>query len=273
MIGGGPAGLEAARVAAERGHTVRLYDTARHLGGQWRLAGLQPTRSPIADHLAWYERELHRLGVEVRRETAFRPTAKLWEQVIVVATGAGPARTGRQRAVPGVERLAGIDSGRVADVADVLSGTLSPAGDVLLLDDTGDWRGIGTALHLQQLRCRVGLVTGDPTVAAGLAPAAGGAEARRRFARSGGVDFVHTVVTAWDGAAGRATLRHVLTDGVDEVGADWLVVAETAAAESAVAAAVTKACPHAAVHVIGDALAPRHAAAAIADAHTLALTL
>ncbi len=148
-----------------------------------------------------------------------------------------------------------------------------PAGDVLLLDDTGDWRGIGTALLLQQLRCRVGLVTADAAVAARLAPAAGGAEARRRFARSGGVDFVHTVITAWDGTAGRATLRHVLTDRVDEVGADWLVVAETPAAVTTVAEQVAKACPHAAIHVVGDALAPRHAMAAIAEAHALALTL
>ncbi len=283
VIGGGPAGLEAARVAAERGHQVRLYETADHLGGQWRLAGLQPTRSPIADHLAWYEAELHRLGVEIHRSATFRPSARMWEQVIVVATGATPARAGRQRALPGVARLPGTEAGggagvRVADIADVVAGTLIPAGDVLLLDDTGDWRGIGTALLLQQVRCRVGLVTADAAVAARLTPAAGGAEARRRFARSGGVDFVHTVVAAWDGTAGRATLRHVLTDRVDEVGADWLVVAETPTAEpvtpgTSVAEQVATACPHAAIHVVGDALAPRHALAAIAEAHALALTL
>ena len=158
-------------------------------------------------------------------------------------------------------------------VADVISGAVLPAGDVLLLDDTGDWRGIGTALLLQQLRCRVGLVTADAMVAARLTPAAGGAEARRRFARSGGVDFVHTVVTAWDGTAGRATMRQVLTDRVDAVGADWLVVAEPPTAPTTVADQMAKACPHAAVHVIGDALAPRHAAAAIAEAHALALAL
>ncbi len=284
VIGGGPAGLEAARVAAERGHQVRLYETASHLGGQWRLAGLQPTRSPVADHLAWYEAELHRLGVEIHRGAAFAPSARMWEQVIVVATGAAPARAGRQRALPGVERLpgtggadstdrAGSSGVRVADIADVVGGAVLPAGDVLLLDDTGDWRGIGTALLLQQLRCRVGLVTADAAVAARLTPAAGGAEARRRFARSGGVDFVNTVVTAWDGTAGRATLRHLLTDRIDEVGADWLVVAETPAAVTSVAERVAKACPHAAIHVIGDALAPRHAPAAIAEAHALALTL
>ncbi|MEZ5407886.1 MAG: FAD-dependent oxidoreductase [Acidimicrobiales bacterium] len=299
VIGGGPAGLEAARVAAERGHQVRLYEASDHLGGQWRLAGLQPTRSPIADHLAWYEAELHRLGVEIHRGATFSPSARMWEQVIVVATGAAPARAGRQRALPGVQRLPGVGSSpgagagagagaasdrsgaagvRVADIADVARGAVIPAGDVLVVDDTGDWRGIGTALLLQQLRCRVGLVTVDAAVAARLTPAAGGAEARRRFARSGGVAFVHTVVTAWDGTAGRATLRHVLTDRVDEVGADWLVLAETPTAAPAgpsasVAEQVAEACPHAAIHVVGDALAPRHAAAAIAEAHALALTL
>ena len=69
VVGGGPAGLEAARVAAERGHAVVLVEARDRLGGQWVLAGRQPTRSQILDHLAWYERELDRLGVEVRLET------------------------------------------------------------------------------------------------------------------------------------------------------------------------------------------------------------
>ena len=96
VVGGGPAGLEAARVAAERGHAVVLVEARDRLGGQWVLAGRQPTRSQILDHLAWYERELDRLGVEVRLGTpataeSVRDAAA---DVVVLAAGARPADAG-----------------------------------------------------------------------------------------------------------------------------------------------------------------------------------
>ena len=66
VVGGGPAGLEAARVAAERGHRVTLLEQGSELGGQFRLAGRQPSRGQITDLLAWYGRRLEELGVDVR---------------------------------------------------------------------------------------------------------------------------------------------------------------------------------------------------------------
>ncbi len=65
VVGGGPAGLETARVAAERGHSVTLHERDAVLGGQFRLAGLQPSRGQITDLLAWYGRRLEALGVDV----------------------------------------------------------------------------------------------------------------------------------------------------------------------------------------------------------------
>ena len=69
VVGGGPAGLEAARGAAERGHRVTLLERDAELGGQFRLAGRQPSRGQILDLIAWYERRLDALGVEVRLDT------------------------------------------------------------------------------------------------------------------------------------------------------------------------------------------------------------
>src|SRR4051812_23745474 len=66
VVGGGPAGLEAARVSGERGHEVTLMEAAERLGGQWCLAGEQPSRYQVLDHIAWYGRELDRLGVDLR---------------------------------------------------------------------------------------------------------------------------------------------------------------------------------------------------------------
>ena len=58
VVGGGPAGLEAARVSAERGHNVTLAEASDRLGGQFRLAGMQPRRGQIIDLLDWYARQL-----------------------------------------------------------------------------------------------------------------------------------------------------------------------------------------------------------------------
>ena len=94
VIGGGPAGLEAARVAAERGHAVTLHEAADRLGGQWRLAGRQPSRSQVLDHLAWYERELARLGRRGASRTDAVDAASVSEagaDHVVIATGAAPA--------------------------------------------------------------------------------------------------------------------------------------------------------------------------------------
>ncbi|HEX6658657.1 MAG TPA: FAD-dependent oxidoreductase, partial [Ilumatobacter sp.] len=92
VVGGGPAGLEAARASAERGHDVVLIEASSALGGQWRLAGRQPSRSQVLDHLAWYEAELARLGVEIRRGRFVEAADVVAEGAdhVVVAVGAVP---------------------------------------------------------------------------------------------------------------------------------------------------------------------------------------
>ena len=69
VVGGGPAGCEAARVAAERGHIVTLVEASGQLGGQFRLAGMQPRRGQILDYIDWFERQLNKLGVDTRLNT------------------------------------------------------------------------------------------------------------------------------------------------------------------------------------------------------------
>ena len=69
VVGAGPAGMETARVAAERGHKVTLVEAGPQLGGAFRLAGMQPRRSQILELIEWYERQLKRLNVDVRLNT------------------------------------------------------------------------------------------------------------------------------------------------------------------------------------------------------------
>src|SRR3954449_2525218 len=96
VVGGGPAGLEAARVAAERGHSVTLWERGRALGGQFRLAGLQPSRGQITDLISWHGRRLGALGVDVRLrfDATADDVAAFGADEVVIATGARPARAG-----------------------------------------------------------------------------------------------------------------------------------------------------------------------------------
>ncbi len=163
VVGGGPAGLEAARVAAERGHTVTLWERGTALGGQFRLAGLQPSRGQITELLAWHERRLAALGVDVRTgtEATAEAIAAFGADEVVVATGSRPARTGFQRARPMVDRLRGVDEADVVAIHDVLDGTATTrlGRRVLVLDDVNDWRGLGTALALAEAGHHVTIVT------------------------------------------------------------------------------------------------------------------
>ena len=272
VVGAGPAGLEAARVAAERGHSVTLYEASTDIGGQYRLAGRQPTRNQIQDHIDWYGRELRRLGVDLHLGERFdgANVQRGASSALVLATGALPARRGFQRALPMVDRMPGIEGANVAAIHDVLDGSRVPEGRVLVVDDLGDWRGIGTALFMQERGCRVTIVTSAPVVAGGLFHSAADVPARRRLARAGGLMRPFTVVTEW--SAGAAHLRSTLTDEASVEAFDWLVVAE-------VAEPVTDLLGWAAVpdgpdvHVIGDCVAPRRASLAIHEGRVLALEL
>jgi NADPH-dependent 2,4-dienoyl-CoA reductase/sulfur reductase-like enzyme len=75
VVGGGPAGMETARVAAGRGHRVTPIERSEHLGGQLRLAARQPKREEIGEFLAWLERQLRQLQVEIRRGTELSAAA------------------------------------------------------------------------------------------------------------------------------------------------------------------------------------------------------
>ena len=271
VVGGGPAGLEAARVAAERGHRVTLLERGPSLGGQFRLAGLQPSRGQITDLLAWYARSLESLGVEVRLGVEAGPdeVAAAAADEVVVATGSRPPRTGFQRALPMVDRLPGVDGDDVFSIHDVLDGSAVPGRRVLVLDDLNDWRGLGTAVHLAEAGHEVTILTAAPVVAGGLFHSAADGPLRKRFAEAGGRSITSACVLGW--RDGVAAVVSTLTRELTKIDADALVIAETPIAETTLGETLTaRGVPF---HGIGDCVAPRRASLAFLEGRELALRL
>jgi 2,4-dienoyl-CoA reductase-like NADH-dependent reductase (Old Yellow Enzyme family) len=137
VVGGGPGGLKAATVAAERGHRVTLYETARRVGGQVLLAERLPGRAEFGGVVTNLAGEADRAGVQIVTGTAVDLDLIRREHpdVVIVATGAGPRR-------PPME-LSGAPV--VLDAWQVLQGAEIPDGRIVVADWRCDWIGLGMA--------------------------------------------------------------------------------------------------------------------------------
>jgi len=269
VVGGGPAGLEAARVSAERGHRVTVLEREPQLGGQFRLAGRQPSRGQILDLLTWFEHRLSVLGVDVRLGTGAGAddVEAFGSDDVIVATGSRPPVTGFQRALPMVERMPGTDRPDAVSIQAVLAETVDVGPRVVVVDDVGDWRGLGTALYLAERGHDVTIVTSAAVVGGGLYHSAADGPLRARFSSAGGTMRPGTVVLSWDGEG--ATVRSGTGDAEERVPADTLVIAETAVAETGLADELRR--RGIAFEAIGDCVAPRRASLAIYEGRELAL--
>ena len=132
VAGAGPGGLEAARVAAERGHSVLLLEAMPWTGGQVRLAARNPRRRDLLGIIDWRDAELARLGVEVRCDTLAEvdDIASGDPDIVVIATGGLPSS-------PGLQGLAGEGDELTHTSWDVIGGDVRPTGDVLMWDEVG----------------------------------------------------------------------------------------------------------------------------------------
>ena len=154
VVGGGPAGMEAARVCAERGHDVVLFEASNRLGGQVLLAGKPGWRRDLFGITDWLERECAHLGVEVRLNS-FADDAMIRAEspdVVFIATGG----------LPHTDWVEGNAS--LLSSWDVLSGMASLDGDVLVHDQTGRNVALATADHLSEHGAAVTLNTQDAAI-------------------------------------------------------------------------------------------------------------
>ncbi|MFO8046932.1 MAG: dimethylglycine demethylation protein DgcA [Halomonas sp.] len=159
VVGGGPGGMEAARVAAERGHDVTLFEAAEALGGQITIAAQAPQRDQIAGITRWYQLELARLNVDLRLGIRADEATllDLRPDIVVLATGGQPFLS----QVPGWAYAEDPAESLVVSTWDVLSGKVAPGKNVLIFDAICEFSGVSAADYLADKGAKVEIVTDD----------------------------------------------------------------------------------------------------------------
>ncbi len=269
VVGAGPAGLEAARASAERGHTVEIVEALPVIGGQFRLAGQQPRRAQILDLLDWYERQFVKLGVTLRLNT-YLDDAEISAHpadAIILATGSLPDEAGFQRWLPHEPRLPGLENGHVHSPEAILRREARPGHEVILYDEGSNWRGVGTAWWLAEQGHQVTIVTPEAFVGKEISRTAADGAARRALAAKGARFLTESLIARWHGNG--ATIRSLLTGEETLIPASALVMATTNRSfdpypETFQGKTTLR---------IGDCAAPRLAAYAFHDGRKAALSL
>ena len=243
VIGGGPAGLKAAAVAAEQGDDVVLCERQPHLGGAVLLAQELPYRAEFGGAATNLSAEARRAGVDIRTSTTVTQEVLdgLAPDHVIVATGA----------IQRMPHLEVDDEAFVIGARDYLSAQPGlPTGRVLVTDWKGDWIGLGIALRLAEARVPVTLAT-----AANFAGAAIQQYTRTLLmsqALRAGVDFVNDArLVGVDADTGY--LQSTLCEIVHEVDG----VAATIVSDAPQSVVPDLDFGSASVRTIGDAVAPR----------------
>ena len=152
IVGAGPAGLEAARVSAERGHAVVVFEAANNPGGQIRLTAQSERRREMIGIVDWRMSQCEKLGVTFRFNTWADADAIAAENpdVVIIATGG----------LPHTDVLAKGNE-LVVSSWDIISGDVKPGTNVLIFDDAGDHAGLQAAEFIAKTGAKVEIMTPD----------------------------------------------------------------------------------------------------------------
>ncbi len=163
VVGAGPSGMEAARVAHERGHDVTIYEKQDAVGGQVRLIGRRPGRGAMQGVIRYLRHRLIQHGVPIQRGVAATPEMILEQNpdAVVVATGSVPV----SKPFPGEYGPPAVLTGW-----DVILGTHPVGEKVLFIDEDGGHHAMATAELLAEQGKKVDMVTSDLFIGIELAP-------------------------------------------------------------------------------------------------------
>lgn len=274
VIGGGPAGLEYARVAAARGHGVVLYEREAEVGGHTRAHAGLPSREKYGEIGRWLGRQAEKNGAVIHPSAPVTP--ENLEEVlrterpdhIVLATGARHRKDGFQgqtgKPVPGWE------TGRCVSWDEVALGTVSPSGAVLVVDDLQDTAAPLTAAKLARAGARVRFLTRWPMAAMDTAPEVYLHWMLTYLYQSDVEIITDHWISRIDGADVEA-VNVYRPDRIRHIDADWIVMATARESEREL---YPRLCDTGiSVESIGDATAPRGTYEAAYEGHRAARKL
>lgn len=161
VVGGGPAGMAAARIAHERGHAVILFEQDGALGGQNNLAAAIESRKSLAEITRWQEHELRKTSVQLRLGAPATLQRILQEgpDAVIVATGSTPKKTGYTSLRPEVRVLPGASQDNVFTVWGALRDSARLGDEVVLIDEDPHLSGAHVAGHLAKQGRKVTVLT------------------------------------------------------------------------------------------------------------------
>ena len=245
IVGAGVAGLEAARVATERGHRVILFEREDEMGGQVLLAALTPARAEYGGIARFLARQVEKLGVELQLGVEATPEMVLAERpdAVVVATGSHSYRPS----------LPGLDGKHVVTDRDVLLGRAEVGDQVVVVDDVHTQQGLSTANFLAERGRRVEVVSrvfypGQDVGATSIVPL------YRRLFSLGAVLTPHTDLVAVEGST--VVVANVYSGALRRIeSVDTVVLSMGSRSTDSLYRALKSRV--AALHAVGDCVAPR----------------
>lgn len=256
IVGAGPAGMEAARVAATRGHRVVLFDRGSRLGGQVNLVMKAPKRESFEEIILWFERQLPKLSVDIRLRTEVRLETILAEEPdeVVIATGSKPY----------LPEIDGVRLPHVFTTRDAITGSAELGTRLAIFDLVGRGEAVSVADYLAGRGHEITFITGLETIAPHM-PSPTRHHQLERLMNYPNVRLI-THTAPWEITESGAEVYNVVNwqpDTITDV--DSVIIGAASAAEEVLGQPLRD--NRVSVRLIGDCFQPRDIELAIIDGH------